>query len=196
MTWGRCPVCIREIGYRIVSWGYLKDWHSKREWLSKGNDIETKMKKPSIVLLIQISLVYFAVVYTLNGASSLLLALLGQRQFLQGAISCAMHLTVGISAIWLLLLIAKRNVRMLWLYAFLWWTLIVLTIGNFLAVYGLYPPRLQLPPQELWGAAIAEIMHYLWLLMLIVWLRMSKRSSLFLTSNALPALSTVDNSSM
>lgn len=58
--------------------------------------------------------------------------------------------------------------------------LVLYPVENLLPSTGLYPPRVQVAPQGAAGAALAEILRYLWFISLFVWFRLSKRSRAYL----------------
>lgn len=65
------------------------------------------------------------------------------------------------------------------------WFLIVLYVAeNYLRIIGFYPAREPIPPKQLEGAAMFELLRYLWLLGLFVWVRLSKRARAYVTRPA------------
>lgn len=87
---------------------------------------------------------------------------------------------------WLFAKVFARNLKIFWLFVFLWADLVAYPFTNVLAMYGWYPQGPDMANDALLGAAIAEVLRYLWLLAIIAWLRFSKNAKPYLMS-AIPA---------
>lgn len=141
-----------------------------------------ELKKPFIVLLIQISLAYFALVYSLNGIACISEYKFGFTSLKAGVTGTLILVPVGYCAAWLFILVRQRKIRLKWIYIFLWSVFVVSPLTNILISYDWFPKPQKLPPNELLGAAIVELGHYIWILMLIIWVRLSKGARQYLLS--------------
>lgn len=82
-------------------------------------------------------------------------------------------LMLGVSG-WFAIALGERKIHGRGLVsAYLWLVLLMEPVRNILRASGLHLPSVALAPQELAGAAIAEILRYLVLLTLIVWVMFS-----------------------
>lgn len=145
------------------------------------------MKKPFVLLLIQFSIFIIALIYALNGLALLYGMAVSVFSLGQSILPIIVMTTVPSSAAWLLIRMRKRNIRKSLIVIFLWTILFIYPAENILGKYGLYIPKATVRPEQLLGASIVEIGRYVWLLLLIIWFGVSKKSSEYLKSAALPS---------
>ncbi|MDB5804948.1 MAG: hypothetical protein JWN73_2270 [Betaproteobacteria bacterium] len=138
------------------------------------------MKKPVLAWIVQIALALIALIY---GASAVFSLAVGVgRWFI---------LTPALIGFLIAGAIAFYAARLLWqatqqtagsraLLIFFWAVLLIYPVTNVLSAIGWYPPKLQIAPEQMMGAAIAEAARYLLLLALIVWLSFSKATRAWL----------------
>jgi len=138
------------------------------------------MKKPVLAWIVQIALVLIALAYAAVALFSVL-----------GGIGLWYILVPALSGILVGGLIAFCAGRLLWqttqqavrsrsLVIFFWVVLLIYPVTNVMSAIGWYPPKMQVAPEQMPGALIAEAARYLLLLALIVWLSFSKATRAWL----------------
>jgi hypothetical protein len=115
-------------------------------------------------------MVYLALVYTLNGLSAALMAVMGKATAIQGLTGFLILTSVGVIAGWILVLIHRGTLRKKWLLAYLWAVFWVFPLTNVLTAVGWFY-HVELRPEERAGGAVVDIGHFIWFLMLITWLQ-------------------------
>ena len=55
---------------------------------------------------------------------------------------------------------------------------------NTFAMYGIYPPRVEIPAEQLAGAALADVLRYVWFLGLFFWVMRSRVSRHFMSQSS------------
>ena len=130
-------------------------------------------KKPVIawVVIIVASLVCLANLITVVGA----LATAGQRPVREVVTTSLLSLLVAVASVFII----RGTLRgtfgsRLPVSLYLWGILIVYPVYNILRTLGWYLPSPQLADQELAGAAFVELIRYVVLIVLIVWVALSK----------------------
>jgi len=148
-------------------------------------------KKPVIAWIVIVvgSLVALANLLTLLTAA----ASVGRRSAKEIVVTVLLSLLVAGGSI----LVVRGTLRgtlgsRLWVSLYLWSILLIYPIHNVLRTFGLYLPRPELSDQELAGAAFVELMRYVVLIALIVWVALSKSLKMYLSQpfpNGAPELS-------
>jgi hypothetical protein len=125
--------------------------------------------------------VWFVVVFgSLAAVGNLLetvgaLAAAGQRPLGEVIGHALISLAVVAASVWVVASLLKKSFRSkLPVSIYLWAMLVIYPLYNVFRAVGLYLPRPEIAPEELAGAAAFEIVRYLVVLALIVWVGFSK----------------------
>ena len=142
------------------------------------------VKKPAVIWIAQIYLVWFAL-------GSGLVALLSTVGVFSGRLSVAQGgggLLVGAGAlagaVTVLVKTSRRQITRRWIVLFLWLVLALYPITNILGHVGFYLPASSVADNQLAGAAFTEILRYLIPIALIIWLSFSKNADQYLSAPA------------
>lgn len=144
------------------------------------------MKKPVLAWIVQVALALIALIYGANAVFSL-------------AVGVGLWFILAPALIGFLIAggFALCAGRLLWqatrqtasgraVVIFFWAVLFIYPVTNVLSSMALYPPKPQIAPEQMMGAAIAEAARYLLLLVLIVWLSFSKATRAWLGAQRRP----------
>lgn len=96
---------------------------------------------------------------------------------------------VIVLAVLLLLQTREQKTTRRRLLSFFWGMLALYPLTNILVSLGYFPLPVRLPPEQLAGAAYVEILRYVLLLGLIVWLGSSRKAAGFVAARRIPELS-------
>ncbi|HEX4328284.1 MAG TPA: hypothetical protein VH105_15790 [Burkholderiales bacterium] len=138
------------------------------------------MKKPVLAWIVQITLALTALSYA-AGAVFSVLGGVGRWYILLPALTgILIGGLIAFCAGRLLWQSTQQSVRSRSLVMFLWAVLLIYPVTNVMSAIGWYPPKMQLAPEQMQGAAIAEAARYVLLLALIAWLSFSKSTRAYL----------------
>ena len=141
------------------------------------------MKKPVVIWVVQIYLVWFALG---AGMGSLLIVGVfnGSLSIAQGGGTFLVAIGYLVGAATVLVKVSRRQISRRSIVLFLWFALASYPITNVLRHVGFYFPKSSVSDDQLAGAAFAEILRYLVPIALIFWLSFSKRSAEYLSAAA------------
>lgn len=97
-------------------------------------------------------------------------------------------IALALLAVFLLLRTRDQNTTRRHLSLFFWGVLVLYPLTNLLGSLGYYPLPVRVAPQEAAGAALVEILRYLLLLALIVWLGFSRKAAEFVAARRVPVI--------
>ncbi len=140
------------------------------------------MKRPFIGLLVQIVCGLFILGNAMEALSCFLLF----KEFAYGQIILTFILNVAVVAFSLFIFIGiqKNNFKTrMAVTIYLWLMLLKYPIVNFLRSSGLHLPGSVIQDNELTGAAIAELVRYMFLLTVIIWSGFSKQLKKYFDSS-------------
>lgn len=99
----------------------------------------------------------------------------GQRPLTEVIGHAVISLVVVAASVWVIVSLLRKSFRSkLPVSIYLWGMLIIYPLYNVFRVVGVYLPRSEMPPEQMAGAATFEILRYLVVLGLIVWVGFSK----------------------
>lgn len=139
------------------------------------------MKKPAVIWIVQIYVVWFALGAGL-GALSIIGVFNGGLSIAQGGGTFLVGIGSLVGAVALLVKISRRQITRRSIVLFLWFVLALYPITNILRHVGFYFPKSIVSDDQLAGAALAEILRYLMPIALILWLSFSKHSAQYLSA--------------
>ena len=103
------------------------------------------------------------------------LAVVGQRPLSQVAISLLIFLAIVATSTWVVASLLRRSIRSKTpVSIYLWCMLLIYPAINLLRTFGLFLPGPEYRPEELAGAAAVELLRYVLIIGLIVWVGFSK----------------------
>jgi hypothetical protein len=103
------------------------------------------------------------------------LVVAGQRPLSQVAVSLLVFLAIIASSSWVVASLLRRSIRSkLPVSIYLWCMLLIYPAINVLRTFGLFLPGPEYRPEELSGAAAVELLRYVSIIGLIVWVGFSK----------------------
>ncbi|WP_157572618.1 hypothetical protein [Nevskia soli] len=101
---------------------------------------------------------------------------------MQGGGGLLVGMAVFSGAVLLLIKASRQKIARRSIVLFFWAVLVIYPITNALIGAGLFPPKVRIPDNQLSGAAFAEGLRYLCLLLLIVWLSFTKTANDYLAA--------------
>ena len=140
------------------------------------------MKKPMVILFVQIYFAWFALGAALSSAF-IVGAFNGRLPIAQAVGAFLVGIVYLAGAATLLVKISRRQTSRRWIALGLWIALAWYPIINALRHFGLFR-RSSISDDQLAHAALVEILRYLVPLALILWLSLSKRSAEYLSASA------------
>ncbi len=144
--------------------------------------MSTPPRKPIVIWFTQFVLILIVLTYLLGAMT----AWMGYTRGLFSIDQAQGGIGIGaaVATIGALILVAtlRQRARRWWVVGFLAIVFMIYPLTNAMVTIGAYPPPPIRSPEELLGAAIAEMARYLGLLLNIVWLSLAHRSAAYLSA--------------
>jgi small-conductance mechanosensitive channel len=131
------------------------------------------MRRPAILWFVVVfgSLATFGNLLEAVGA----LSVVSRRPFSEVLGHVVISLGIVAASMWVIVALLKKSLRSkLPVSLYLWGMLVIYPLYNVFRAVGLYLPRAEILPEQLAGAAAFEIVRYVVILALIVWVAVSK----------------------
>jgi hypothetical protein len=131
------------------------------------------MRRPVVLWFVIVLGIAAALVNILKAVGALLLV--GRVPFQQVAVSLLIFALIVAGSSWITLSLLRRSIRSKTpVSIYLWFLLLIYPLCNVLRAAGLFVPGPEYRPEELAGAAAVELLRYVLLIGLIVWVGFSK----------------------
>lgn len=131
------------------------------------------MRRPIVLWFVVVLGIAAALLNLLKAAGSLLLV--GQLPIKAVAFSVVIFAVIIAGSSWIVVSLLRRSIRSKTpVSIYLWFLLLIYPLINVLRAFGLFVPGPEYRAEELAGAAAVELLRYVLLIGLIVWVGISK----------------------
>jgi len=139
-------------------------------------------KRPFILKAV---LVVAGLVTLSNALEFAALPVLRDRPAVELTVSGVISVIMAALSIWLIVKVLRTQLhRKLWISLYLWLVLLIYPISRGLASAGFNISGPEIPDEQLFGAAIAELLRYVVLIVCIVWVGVSRKLNTYLSGTS------------